>query len=140
MGRSTRYSAEIAEKVIAVLGTGVSYTTAAEYCGIKPKTLHSWIDRKSDFAEKCKRAKASAAVFIHRQEIEAARNGEAWAIKGFLDREERRRQNRENIKIKRAELELKRSENVSAVEGLPPTPQEYVRKLDDQFAFEEEPK
>ena len=138
MGRPTKYTAEIAEKIVGALSTGVPYAVAADYCGVDVKTLHSWMTRKPDFAEKCKKARANATILMHKKELDAAKNGEAWAIKGFLDREERRRQNRENMKLKREELELKRSENVSAVEGLPPTPQEYARKLDDQFAFEEE--
>ena len=103
-GRPSKYDAKIADRIVNVLERGVSKSDAARYCGINLFTLHSWIKRKPEFAQKCREAMAKASVLAHGQEVNAIIEGKPWAIQSFLNREERRRANRENMRMRREEL------------------------------------
>lgn len=103
-GRPSKFDDEKVKKIINALERGVSKSDAARYCGINLFTLHSWMKRKPEFAQKCREAMAKASVLAHGQEVNAIMDGQPWAIQSFLNREERRRANRENMRMRREEL------------------------------------
>lgn len=137
-GRPTKFNNEIAEKVVKTLRTGVSRSTAARYCGISVQILNSWYKRKADFAQKCDEAISQVDVAAHKKEYDAILNGESWAVKSHLDREERRRSNRENMKLRREELLMKNGNEETAEETK--TPSAFIEQLMKELSANEDGK
>lgn len=72
MGRPTKLTAEVQDRIVGALRAGSYQETAARYAGISPKTFYEWMNRgESDdpeqtlfreFREAVERAKADAEI------------------------------------------------------------------------------
>lgn len=102
-GRPTKFTSEISKDIINSLTAGATLSDAARYVGVTVTDIQHWIARKKDFGVKCKRAIAQKRILALKMEYEGIREGNQRVVNDFLNREERKRQNRENIKLKREE-------------------------------------
>jgi transposase-like protein len=51
MGRPSKYSMALAERICGHIREGVSLHGASEICGVNPSTFHDWRHKHSDFAK-----------------------------------------------------------------------------------------
>lgn len=100
-GRPTKYTEELGLEIVKVLTTGVSMYDAARFCGVTVDEAKHWLDQNSEFRLKCNKAKAQKTILAARQEYELIQNGDQKTIISFLNREERKRQNRENNRARK---------------------------------------
>lgn len=132
-GRPTKYTEELGLEIVKVLTTGVSMYDAARFCGVTVDEAKHWLDQNSEFRLKCNKAKAQKTILAARQEYELIQNGDQKTIISFLNREERKRQNRENIKLKRLEAEQKAIEENGVISLSPIDLNDWAAEQDAAF-------
>lgn len=92
MGRPTKLTPEVQDKIVAALRAGNYQETAAAYAGIHRDTFYGWMERGknepgsiySDFSEAVERAKADAEVrdvaLIDRAAADGSWQAAAWKL------------------------------------------------------------
>ena len=94
MGRRTKLTEEIQNKIIQAVQTGATYEICAQFAGIAPSTLYLWMkqgrERKSkakiEFLESIKRAESKGAVVNLGLIQRAAQDGDWKASAWILER------------------------------------------------------
>lgn len=130
-GRPTKFTSEISKDIINSLTAGATLSDAARYVGVTVTDIQHWIARKKDFGVKCNRAIAQKRILALKMEYDGIREGNQRVVNDFLNREERKRQNRENIKLKREENNLKNGNIDRSINGADPSGDGYLKTLID---------
>lgn len=139
VGRPSSLDPAAITKLEIAFKMGANVTEACNFADVTQMSLSRYCKKHPDFREKINLWRANPIMEAKKCVfVEMTKNKNAGIALELLKLDEKQKTRREYGRRWRAELESKRNENVSAVEGLPPTPQEYARKLDDQFAFDEE--
>ena len=102
MGRRTKLTSEIQQRIIQALQTGATYDLCAQFAGIAPSTLYLWMkqgrERKSkdkiEFLESIKRAESRGAIANLGLIQKAAQDGD-WKASAWI-MERRHGYNRQN--------------------------------------------
>lgn len=84
MGRPTKYTQAIADKIIEAIANGHNRDDAARLAGICPDTLYTWMASKPEFAEECRAADSRAVDVGVSALIKATRSGSVRAIQLWL--------------------------------------------------------
>ena len=85
MARRTRYTPELASRIVEAVSTGLTYKDAALVAGIHETTLQRWIRRYAHFATQLERARAERTQ-LWLAKIEAAGERDWRAYAELLDR------------------------------------------------------
>lgn len=128
VGRPSQYNEAVVKKILMGLRAGVNLSTAARFAGVSPAVALKWYERKKDFVVRCEQARAEKQVKAGLRELEAIEAGDVRAVQTYLTREEQKRQNRSNMRFRRAEL--KAASEVPGVEGVEvKTPSAFISAL-----------
>jgi len=137
-GRPTKFTSEISKDIINSLTAGATLSDAARYVGVTVTDIQHWIKRKKDFGVKCNRAIAQKRILALKMEYDGIREGNQRVVNDFLNREERKRQNRENIKLKRLEAEQKAIEGNGVISLSPIDLNDWAAEQNAAFMGEQE--
>lgn len=137
-GRPTKFTSEISKDIINSLTAGATLSDAARYVGVTVTDIQHWIARKKDFGAKCNRAIAQKRILALKMEYDGIREGNQRVVSDFLNREERKRQNRENIKLKRLEAEQKAIEENGVISLSPIDLNDWAAEQNAAFMGEQE--
>jgi len=107
-GRPTLFTPEVEEKIIALFAYGLSGRQVAEYMGIDYSSLRKKMKRDKGFGTKCRAKKITKFLLASRNEMEMLERGDPAATFNVLAREERRRHNRHNERMRERELKLRK--------------------------------
>lgn len=94
MGRRTKLTAEIRQKIVTAIQAGATYDLCAQFAGISPSTLYRWMQqgregkdrRKKEFLEAIKRAESHGAIQNLGLIQKAANDGDWKASAWILER------------------------------------------------------
>jgi hypothetical protein len=86
MARRSKYTPDVADRIIAALESGATDEHASAIAGISPATFYSWQKTKPEFLERCQRAKPTGWIEDLNLIREAARAGDWRAAAEHLDR------------------------------------------------------
>lgn len=89
MARTTKYSAEMAQRICDSLRNGSTRRAACWSNGICEDTFANWLKSKSDFSEQVKQAEALAEIKFTDVIADAAKNGDVKAALEWLKRRRR---------------------------------------------------
>ena len=86
LGRKTKYTPEVVEKILTAIKLGATYELAAHYGGIGHDTFHTWMNEKPEFSEQVFEASGTGAVqWLYKIE-KAASDGDWRAAAWKLER------------------------------------------------------
>ena len=98
MGRRTRYTTEIEDRMVEALRSGNHIDAAADYAGISHQTHYDWLRKASEgdkryirYAERTREARATAEIRNVTYVQRAAQNGQWQAAAWWLERAHRSR-------------------------------------------------
>lgn len=72
VGRPSKYSPDVGEKVLEVMSKGFSFTSAAAVVGVTPTTLHQWVHDHPEFSETVRIAKAARVLALEGTMLETS--------------------------------------------------------------------
>lgn len=66
VGRPTKYTHEMCQAVLEVMGEGLSLTAFAGRIGVARSTINEWMDGNPEFSEACKVGQAKRTEYLER--------------------------------------------------------------------------
>ena len=86
MGRPTKHSPELQERICQLIRVGNSVEVAAEAAGIAPVTVYSWKQTNAEFADAIETARAEAETLLVARISKVAQRGSWRAACWLLER------------------------------------------------------
>lgn len=137
-GRPTLFTPKVEEEIIALFAYGLSGRQVASYMGIDYSSLRKKMKRDKGFGAKCRAKKITKLLLASRNEMEMLENRDPAATFNVLAREERKRHNRRNERMRERELKMRQERSggiIPAVLNL----NDAVAEINDAFMGKPEP-
>lgn len=88
MARTSKYTEEVLGKIDYALSMGGTYEMAAGYAGVGESTIYEWLEKKPDFVQRVKKARAMGQLGWLAKIEKAASDGNwqaaAWKLERLL--------------------------------------------------------